>query len=183
MMRNRHILAAGLLTAIVLTGTAHAQSSGLGIGGHYSWVRNQDTEESSSMLGAMLRLRGTIVGVEGAIDYRKEDLGGDTDLKTWPVTASLMIYPLPVIYALGGLGWYNTTIDFPDASLFEDQTDSQLGYHLGAGVEFPVATTVNLTGDFRYHFVDYEFDEIPESIGKVDADALSLNGGVIIYLK
>jgi opacity protein-like surface antigen len=135
------------------------------------------------MLGAMLRLRGGVIGVEGVIDYRNEDIGADTDLKTWPVTASLMIYPIPVIYALGGIGWYNSTIDFPEGSLLEDQTDSQLGYHLGAGVELPVATSLSLTGDFRYHFVDYEFDEIPESIGNVDADALSLNGGVIIYLK
>lgn len=184
MIRNRHIIiVTGLLIALVTTGAANAQSSGLGIGGHYSWVRNQDTEESTNMLGAMARLRGEVVGVEGAIDYRNEDIGGGTDLKTWPVTASLMIYPVPVVYALGGIGWYNTTIDFPAGSLFEDQTDSQLGYHVGAGVELPVATTLSLTGDFRYHFVNYEFDEIPESIGNVDADALSLNAGIILYLK
>jgi opacity protein-like surface antigen len=186
MTRTNYILLAVLLTAmttIVISHDAWAQNSGLGIGAHYSWVRNQDTDESTGMLGAMARLRGDFVGVEGAVDYRNEDLGGDVEMKTWPVTASLMIYPIPVVYGLAGLGWYNSTLDFPDGSLFEDQTDTQLGYHLGAGLELPMATNLRLTGDFRYHFVDYEFDDIPSSIGNVDADAFSLNGGVIIYLK
>ena len=179
MIRIRYIIMAGLLI-VAVSASVNAQTPGLGIGGHYSWVRNQETEEGTSMIGAMLRLRGGLLGVEGAIDYKNEDMGGDVELKTWPVTASLMIYPLPVVYALGGLGWYNSTISSP---LFDDQTDSQLGYHLGAGVEVPMAPTVSLTGDFRYHFVDYEFEDIPSTIGKVDADALSLNGGLIIYLK
>ncbi len=171
------------MTTVVVPSDAWAQNAGLGIGAHYSWVRNQETEESTGMLGAMARLRGKFVGVEGAVDYKNEDLGGDVELKSWPVTASLMVYPIPVAYAMAGLGWYNSTLDFPDGSLFEDQTDTQLGYHLGAGVELPMAQSLSLTGDFRYHFVDYEFDDIPSSIGNVDADAFSLNGGVIIYLK
>jgi opacity protein-like surface antigen len=186
MSRSNSCLLVGLLVLMGITMTtvpADAQSGGFGIGAHYSWVRNQDTEESSGMFGAMARLRGEVVGVEGAIDYRNEEMGGGVDLKTWPITASLMIYPVPVIYALGGLGWYNSTLDFPDGSLFEDQTDTQLGYHLGAGMELPVSPNLRLTGDFRYHFVDYEFDDIPSSIGNVDADAFSLNGGVLIYLK
>jgi opacity protein-like surface antigen len=176
---------AGLLT-LLAAHTVHAQSpsphSGVGLGAHYSWVRNQETEESANMFGAMVRLRGQVLGVEGAVDYRNEDLGGNVELKSWPVSASLMVFPIPYAYGLAGLGWYNTTLDFPDGSLFEDQTDTQLGYHLGAGVELPVSNSVGLTGDFRYHFVDYEFDEIPDSFGN-KADALSLNGGMIIYLR
>ncbi len=186
MSRTYSISVVGLLMVACLFGaksTVAADIGGLGIGAHYSWVRNQDTDENTGMVGAMARLRGNIIGIEGAVDYRNEDLGGDVEMKSWPVTASLMIYPIPVVYALGGLGWYNSTLDFPDGSLFEDQTDTQLGYHLGAGVELPVATNLRLTGDFRYHFVDYEFDDIPSTIGNVDADAFSLNGGVIIYLK
>ena len=179
MLRIRQLLLAGLFSMLI-AGTANAQSSGFGIGAHYSWVRNQETEEGTSMIGAMARMRGQVVGVEGAIDYRNDDLGGDVKMKTWPVTASLMIFPIPVVYGLAGLGWYNSTIT---SSLFDDQTDSQLGYHFGAGVEVPVAKTIRLTGDIRYLFVDYEFDDIPSTIGKVDADALSLNGGLIFYLK
>ncbi len=186
MSRSKHILLAGVFT-LVVAGTASAQNmmtpnSGLGIGAHYSWVRDQETEESSDMFGANVRLRGEIVGVEGAIDYRNDELGGDVELKSWPVSASLMIYPIPFAYGLAGLGWYNTTLDFPDGSLFEDQTDTQLGYHLGAGLEVPVASSVGLTGDFRYEFVDYEFDEIPDSFGN-KADALSLRGGIIFCLR
>lgn len=191
MSRIRYILAVGFLTLFV-AGAAHAQTetsttstprtSGFGIGAHYSWLRNQETEESANMFGVMARLRGKYVGVEGAIDYRNEDMGGDVELKSWPISASLMIYPIPFAYGLAGLGWYNTTLDFPDGFPIEDQTDTQLGYHLGAGVEVPVAPTFALTADFRYLFVDYEFDEIPENFGE-NADALSINGGVIFYLK
>ncbi len=182
MPRTKYVMLAGLL-ALLLVDVAAAQPGGLGLGAHYSWVRNQETDEESGMLGVMARLRGRYIGVEGAVDYRNEDMGGDVELKTWPVTASLMVYPIPVAYAMAGLGWYNSTLDFADESLFEDQTDTQLGYHLGAGLELPVAPNLALTGDFRYHFVDYEFDDIPSSIGNVDADAFSLNGGLLIYLK
>jgi len=186
MSRINHILLVGLLTVpitISATYVANAQSAGFGIGAHYSWVRNQESEESTDMFGLMARMRGEVLGVEGAIDYRNEDLGGNVEMKTWPVTVSLMVHPIPIVYGMAGLGWYNSTLDFPDGSLFEDQTDTQLGYHLGAGVELPMSPNVRLTGDFRYHFVDYEFDEIPSSIGNADADALSLSGGIIFYLK
>jgi hypothetical protein len=40
---------------------------------------------------------------------------------------------------------------------------------------------VRLTGDVRWQFVDYEFDEIAESIGDVDADTYTLNAGVLFF--
>jgi opacity protein-like surface antigen len=155
--------------------------SGLGVGGRYAYVTNRGSDESTHMGGGVLRARSEFLGVEGAVDYRNEDLVGDVDMKSWPVSASLLFYPLPPIYALAGLGWYNTTIDFPDDSLFEDETDTELGYHFGLGVEAPIAPTVRLTGDVRWQFVDYEFDEIAESIGDVDADTYTLNAGVLFF--
>jgi opacity protein-like surface antigen len=161
-------------------GTAY--SSGLGIGGHYSRVTNMDTDNGSDMFGGMVRLRGGVLGVEGAIDYRKDDLGAGVDLKTWPVTASLMIYPVPVVYGLAGLGWYNSTLDFPPSFGIEDETDTQLGYHVGAGLELPMAPAFALTGDVRWQFVDYDFEDIPGSIGN-DADSWSWNAGFLFYLR
>lgn len=156
--------------------------SGLGIGARYSNVNNQETDETTHMGGAMLRLRSKFLGLEGGVDYRNDDLGNDIDLKTWPVTASLLVFPLKHIYGVAGLGWYHTTLDFPDESTFDDQTDSQLGYHLGAGVEVPVVPAVRLTGDVRWLFVDYEFDDIPDTFGNVDADAVAFNAGLLFYL-
>jgi opacity protein-like surface antigen len=161
----------------------HASATGLGVGAHYSFVHNQSTDDNSNMVGAQLRLRGTVIGVEGAIDYRNDKLGNDIELKSWPISASLLVYPIPSVYALAGLAWYNTTLDFPNNSTYDDNTQSELGYHFGAGVELPLAPKVKLTGDIRWQFIDYEFDEIPSSIGKVDANSYSLNVGFLLYLK
>ncbi|HUU44934.1 MAG TPA: outer membrane beta-barrel protein [Acidobacteriota bacterium] len=160
----------------------HASGAGLGLGAHYSVIHSQSTDDNSSMLGAQVRLRGAVIGVEGAIDYRNEELGNDIELKSWPVSVSLLVYPIPSIYALAGLAWYNTTLDFPANSAYDDDTQSALGYQFGAGVELPVAPKLKLTGDIRWQFIDYEFDDIPSSIGKVDADSYSLNVGVLLYL-
>ena len=180
MARKTSILLVGLLT---LMWAGYANASGIGIGAHYSNVHNQTTDENSSMLGAQVRLRSSIIGVEGAIDYRTDALGGGTELRSWPVSASLLIYPLPPVYALAGLGWYNTTIDFPSDSPYKNQTQSKLGYHFGAGLELPIAPMLKLMGDIRWQFVDYEFKDIPSSIGKVNADSYSINAGFLFYLR
>jgi opacity protein-like surface antigen len=182
MSRTKAFSLAGL-TALLVFGAQLTQAQGLGIGAHYSNVRNQDTEDHTSMLGAMARLRGRYVGLEGAIDYRNEKMGGNTELKTWPVTASLLVYPVPFAYGIAGLGWYNTTLDFANSTGLKDQTDSQLGYHLGAGLEVPLSPGLALTGDFRYQFINYKFDEIPSSIGNVDADRFALSAGLLLYLQ
>jgi opacity protein-like surface antigen len=161
----------------------YANGSGLGVGAHYSNVHNQTTDDNSGMLGAQLRLRGSIIGVEGAIDYRNDKLGGGTELRSWPISASLLIYPLPPVYAMAGLGWYNTTIDFSSSSPYKNETQSKLGYHFGAGLELPVAPALKLVGDIRWQFVDYEFKNIPSSIGKVNADSYSINAGFLFYLR
>jgi hypothetical protein len=172
-----------LLGLFVLSLSGSAYGTGLGLGAHFSRVHNQSSEENSNMFGVQARLRGPVIGVEGAIDYRNENIGGGLELKTWPVTASLLVYPIPAAYALAGLGWYNTTLDFPANSAFENNTQTALGYHFGAGLELPLAPMFKLLGDVRWQFVDYEFDEIPSSIGKVDADSYSFNAGFLFYLK
>ena len=172
-----------LVGILVLASAGYANGTGLGLGAHFSRVHNQTSESNSNMLGVQARLRGPVIGVEGAIDYRNDDLGGGLELKTWPVTASLLVYPIPAAYALAGFGWYNTTLDFPSGSTFENSTQSALGYHFGAGVELPLAPMFKLMGDVRWQFVDYEFDEIPSSIGNVNADSYSFNAGFLFYLK
>lgn len=180
MLRKSASVALGLF---VLLSAGYVNATGIGFGAHYSRLHNQSTESNANVFGAQARLRGTVVGVEAAIDYRNEDLGGGVGLNSWPVTASLMLYPIPAAYALAGLGWYNTTLGFPSNSAFGNDTQTQLGYHFGAGVEMPVAPAFKLFGDVRWQFVDYEFKNIPESIGKVDADSYSLNAGFLFYLR
>lgn len=157
--------------------------SGIGLGAHYSLVHNQSSGDNSNMLGVQVRLRNSVIGIEGAIDYRNEDQGNGVALRSWPITASLLVYPISPVYALAGLGWYNTTLDFPSNSPFQNDTQTAFGYHLGAGLEVPVAPTLKLFGDMRWQFVNYEFADIPSSIGKVDADSYSFNAGFLFYLR
>lgn len=172
---------------VLANGSASAQSdtqsdpSGFGIGGRYTYVRNLDSKENANMGGIVARLRGHFIGVEGAIDYRAEDLPLDIKLRTWPVSASLLVFPVPILYGLAGIGWYNTTVDFPDEILIDDETDSVLGYHVGGGLEIPVSPNFRLTSDVRWLFVDYEFKDIPDSIGDVDANSFTVNAGVLYY--
>ncbi|MFN0149342.1 MAG: outer membrane protein [bacterium] len=164
------------------SGASH-KSSGLGVGGRYAYVNNNSTDEVTHMGGVMARLRGSAMAIEGAVDYRNEDLAGDIDLKSWPITASLLVYPLPMLYGLAGVGWYKTTLDFPSELNIDDQTSDDFGYHVGAGFEAPLAPAVSLTGDVRWQFIDHEFSEIPDAIGEVDSDAWTINAGLLFYLR
>ena len=154
--------------------------AGLGVGARYSYVHSSDLEDNSGMFGAMVRLRHMVFfGVEGAIDYRKEELNDGSELTSTPISVSAMVYPIPFVYGLAGLGFYRTTLKVGD----DETTDSQIGYHFGAGVELPLVPLLKLTGDMRYQFLDYEFEDIPGSVGKVDANGYAISAGLILYLK
>jgi outer membrane protein W len=159
------------------------KTHGLGLGGRYAYVTNQHTDEVSHMGGVMARYRGGLLGLEAGVDYRSEDIGGDIDVKSWPITANALVYPFSVVYALAGVGWYKTTIDYPALLGLDDETSDDFGYQLGVGVEAPIAKSVSVTGDVRWMFVDHEFSELPDAIGDVEADSWSLNGGLLFYLR
>ena len=74
------------------------------------------------------------------------------------------VYPIPMVYGAMGMGWYNTTIDYDQTVLpmLDDDTAQEIGWHFGGGVEVPVEA-VKLTGDVRYVFLDYDFEEFPGS--------------------
>jgi opacity protein-like surface antigen len=156
---------------------------GLGFGGRYAYVTNESTDEGSHMGGVMGRLRGGALGLEAGVDYRSEDHGADVKVKSWPITLNAMVYPFSMLYGLAGVGWYKTTIDYPSELGLDNETSDDFGYQLGAGVEYPVANAVSLTGDVRWMFVDHEFSELPDAIGDIEADSWSLNAGMLFYLR
>ena len=180
MRRTMFLLGLAVMLPVSIA-AGQSVGGGLGVGGRYSWVSNLDNDESTNMGGAFARAKLPFIGLEGAIDYRNDDLAGDVDLKTWPVTATVLLSPLPMVYGLAGLGWYHTTLDFPSGSPFEDQTDTKLGYHAGVGVEVPPASPLRFIGEARWLFVDHEFEDIPETIGNVDANSFALSVGVALY--
>lgn len=168
------------LTGLLMVTSAAIANAGIGVGARYSYVRNNGLEDNSSMIGAMVRLRHMMFfGIEGAVDVRKEELNDGSELTSTPLTLSAMVYPIPLVYGLAGVGYYNTTLTMGD----QEVSDSQIGYHFGAGVELPLVPLLKLTGDLRYQFLNYEFEDIAESIGKVDADGYAISAGLILYLK
>ncbi len=177
MSRLLIVVFAGLLVLC----TVPAAQAGLGIGARYSYVHNNDLEDNSTMFGAMVRLRHMMFfGLEGALDYRKEEFNNGNELKSTPLTASVMLYPVPVAYALAGIGFYRSTLTTTSGA---EASDTKIGYHYGVGAEVPVVPLLKLTGDIRYQFIDYDFEDIPELVDKVEADGYAISAGVILYLK
>ncbi|HMB70324.1 MAG TPA: outer membrane beta-barrel protein [bacterium] len=168
------VVAAGLL---LLASTGHA--TGLGVRG--SVVSTPDDEENARMMGGFVRI-GSMFAVEGAVDYRSTDIG-PAEVKTWPVTASLVVSPIPFAYGLAGVGWYNTTLDLPPELAELEVTEREFGYHAGAGVRFPLAPVLSFVGDLRYSYVGYDFDEFTDTVAEFDGgDYVALNLGLMFEL-
>jgi opacity protein-like surface antigen len=140
-------------------------SSSIGIGPQIGYQRAGDADEGSFMYGGFIRLKvSDALGFEGSINYRTEQYANDmVTVRSWPVLASVLFYPVPVVYGIAGAGWYNTTFDFdPGFQQLDlaDKTQTNFGWHLGAGVEIPVAESIKLTGDIKYVFLNYDWADL-----------------------
>ncbi len=163
--------------ALALFLPSSALAGGLGVRG--ALVNNTQTEENLRMVGAFARVGG-VLALEGAVDYRREDVGPDSRVKTWPVTASLVFQPVPFVYGLAGVGWYNTTVEFPEALGLDDETTTEFGYHAGVGTQLPIVPTLSVVGDVRYNYVDYDLSEFADAVGDFeDGSYVSLNVGLM----
>ncbi len=117
-----------------------------------------------------IALRGDLLPFlkdEIAISYRSEEQsGGLVRTRMWPVTASLWLQPVPMIYGGAGVGWYNTTYDYDQSVLgtaVKDETKQQFGVHLGGGVRMPLAPAVALDFGGRYVMLrDQESHLVPD---------------------
>ena len=144
-------------------------------------TRSVDSDEAKSLVG--LALRGSlipgVVKTELGVQYRQETLyDGDLKLRQWPVTASLWLAPVPALYAGAGVGWYQTTFDYSDATGLDDTTKQQFGVHVGGGVRVPIVPHAALDLNGRYVFLqDQESKLIPE---KFNPDFWSLSAGLAI---
>jgi len=176
----RAIFAAGAAAATLALTASPAAATGIGIRG--AWGDTPEVEENTQMIGGFFRL-GSKVAVEAAVDYRGTNLGDGAEVRTWPATVSLLISPIPYVYGLAGIGWYNTTVALPPAFNGVEETWREFGYHAGAGVQLPVVQSVSFVGDLRYSYVGYEFDEFADALSDFDGgDYLALNLGLMVHL-
>jgi len=172
---------------------AGAQAGLLGLGGHVGYFRAGDHGEKKFFAGAHARIKLPLLfAVEGALDYRpaaSREVGGaargsDLDVTTYPITVSAMIRPMPLLYVLAGVGWYNTTIEFSGPPPFggpDSETDDNFGSHVGAGVELPIGGGKSLSADVRYVFLDYDIRKLDlGGTRKLDADYVSFQVGLTL---
>jgi len=170
-----------ILALIVCTPIVSAQDVSLGpqLGLYFT---DDADDDFNVMFGAAARLRlMPILGGEISINYRQEDYFGDElTVRSWPVMVTGMLYPIPMVYGAVGFGWYNTTYDFSDAveaTGVDDETEQEVGWHFGGGVELPISDRASITGDIRYVFLDYDFGD-PPGFGDVDADFFVITAGI-----
>ena len=105
--------------------------------------------------GAQVRLHPShYFAIEGSADYRREKFDG-TKTHTYPVQASLLIYPLGTTrlapFILGGGGWYYTTVDGPGN--FSD-TQNRFGAHAGGGLQLFLTDHISVDGTYRYIWLE-----------------------------
>lgn len=153
-----------VMFALCMASQVDAQS--MSLGPQFGYQKAKDADEGKLMYGAAIRVKLLpALGGEASIHYRQEEYAdGVITVRSWPVMATGLIYFFPMLYGAIGFGWYNTMLDYSDALNavdLDDETKQKVGWHFGAGVELPLATGARLTGDIRYVFLDYDFEDIP----------------------
>jgi len=165
---------------------------GLKLGPQAGFQKAVDAEEGKWMGGVALRAKLLPkIGVEGSINYRQEEYAdGLLKVQSWPVMVTGMYYPLPILYGAVGFGWYNTTFNYDEDQIetdfggvqIEDETTQEVGWHFGAGVEIPAGAGAVITGDIKYVFLDYEFEELPGGGSLSNSNFYVINIGLLFGL-
>jgi opacity protein-like surface antigen len=162
-MWTKAVLLIGLTTLII----TNVNAASVSIGPQLGYYQARDADDGSIMGGAVCRLKfSPVLGAEASINYRQEKYAdGAVTVRSWPLMVTGLIYPFPVVYGAIGAGWYNVTFDYNqnELPLLTDETTQKFGWHFGCGVELPVASNFKLTGDIRYVFIDYDFQDVPGS--------------------
>ena len=117
-----------------------------------------------------------MLAAELGVSYRKDLLfSGTVESTQWPVTASLWLKPMPMLYAGGGVGYYNTTLHYPNTPLLASVTSQKFGVHLGGGMSVPMipgVASMELNG--RYVYLGDQKSDLPPNRFKADYWTTSL---------
>jgi opacity protein-like surface antigen len=167
MLRRIFVIISAIITLSVIDTNAQRnrdEAGTIGIGPQIGYQRSGDADAGEFMYGGFFRAKlSNAFGIEASLNYRHEEYAnGMITVRSWPVLLSALVYPFPMFYGIAGGGWHHTTIDFdPGFSQQDlaDQTSNPFGWHLGAGVEIPMGESVKLTGDVKYVFLDYAFQD------------------------
>lgn len=170
--------------AVVMLAASQAGAQSIKLGPQVGYHEAKDADNGKLMGGAAVRLKlSAMLGIEGAINYRGEKYSdGALTVRSWPVLASALIYPLPIVHGTIGAGWYNTTLDYDQSRAgfgnLDDETTQKFGWHFGGGIDLPVGESSTVTADIRYVFLDYDFGALPTS-GQLDSDFYMISVGLL----
>ena len=172
------LISAVTLLMIVAVRDSHASELVPSIG----LTRALDGSEKTKMsYGLALRTNiAPMIAAEIGASYRKETLyAGTTEVVQWPVTASLWLKPISALYAGGGVGWYQTTVSYPQTAL-ASSTSQKFGAHLGGGLTLPLVPAVlSLDLNGRYVYLGDQASELPPRNFK--ADFWTTSAGLAIH--
>lgn len=155
------LLIGSLLTIILVSASADT-SPAMELIPSVGFTKATDANAGSGKFSGGVALRAGLLPflkLEGGIAYRQESLaGGDLKVRMWPVTTSLWLTPVPMLYAGGGVGWYRASYDYASTVPFADVTTNQLGLHAGGGLAIPLAPSFGLDLNGRYIFMQQQND-------------------------
>ena len=176
---SKQMLLASLVCASLLTftGAAHAVQIMPSIG----ISQSQDGGNNEMMYGLALR-NGLLprTQAELQVGYRKDTYqvqGQSFDLNTTPVTVSLWVSPVPMLYAGGGVGAYIQSIKY-DNNVYPASNSSNFGAHLGGGFRFSMTPMVGLDLQGRYVFMKDQASQLAS--GNFNPSFWTLQAGLAI---
>lgn len=171
-MKKLLVLAIAMMMSIPAALVAQDASSdnAFGIGPRMGYYQAEDAESGQFYFGGQMRFHfSRIVGFEAALEYRtaadyQRADGANVKVSQVPVTGSLMLF-VPLDdgvrpYGMGGLGLYYQNYDCEGGLVgCSDDSDFNMGYHLGFGLELAASDQVSLSGDYRYLFLNPDDNE------------------------
>jgi hypothetical protein len=178
---ERALLALGLLLTMLLIGVQLARATeiipSVGI------TRAVGTEDNTSKISGGLAVRGDLASflmAEIGASYRSDErFGGDLRIRQWPITGSLWLKPMSMLYAGGGVGWYHTTFKYDESLALADETQQQFGVHLGGGLRVPLAPMASFDLSGRYVFLEDVDQKL--STERFDPDFWTTSLGLAIH--
>jgi hypothetical protein len=171
-MPSRNRLSIACLTALVLAALATpCAAQGFGIGMRLSMMNSDEvidaSDGSTRFTGGQVRMRGSKVGFEVALDHRSEKFELlNEKVSDTPIQASMLLYPVKGAfspYLLGGPGWYSHKIESIDDSAIESVSTRKFGWHAGFGAEVLMGRHAALHGDYRYTFLTFHDRDVDAS--------------------
>ena len=184
-MRVSLIAGVVLAALFAMPEPAAAQGQGFGIGGRFSFVRQDvDTDaESVRFTGGQIRARlSPRTAFELSLDRHTETNALETArVRQTPIQASLLMFPVRTVFSpflLGGAGWYSTKVEtLAGDETLASETTRDFGWHAGFGAELRLGAHAGLHGDYRYTFLDFGEDDDEEE-GIIDRFLPSYKGSM-----